>query len=145
MVDLMCPKTTLAEGGPSMRLRVRGIFLLVKIVVFACAITGMMIWKWKYEESKAQSDMQQLVEMDADTAGHALTVLPLVMRYDRLSKANPQDSLQMDAVAQQVVTIFPEFRAPSSGPGIKLVPTEKMLYMLRYWTRNQDVTVPARP
>jgi flagellar basal body-associated protein FliL len=128
-----------------LRLRVRGIFLLVIIVVFACAITGTMIWRWKYEDSKAQSDIDQLIEMDADTAGHALTALPLVMRYDRLSKTNPQDTPQMDAVAQQIVTIFPEFRAPAGGPGIKLVPTEKMLYMLRYWTRNQDVTVPARP
>jgi len=128
-----------------MRLRVRGIFLLVIIMVFACAVTGTMVWRWKYEDSKAQSDMDQIIAMDADYASHALQALPLVMQYDRLSKANPQGSPQMDAVAQQIVKVFPEFRDPSSGATLKLVPTEKMLYMLRYWTRNQDVTVPPRP
>ena len=128
-----------------MRLRVRGIFLLVIIMVFACAVTGTMIWRLKYEDSKAQSDIDQIIAMDADYAAHALQALPLVMQYDRLSKANPQGSPQMDAVAQQVVKIFPEFRDPSSGATLKLVPTEKMLYMLRYWTRNKDVTVPPRP
>jgi hypothetical protein len=127
-----------------MRLRVRGLFLLVIIVVFACAITGTMIWKWRYEDSKAQSDIEQLVQMDAGTTNSAIQALPLVMKYDKLSKANPQGCPQMDTLAQQVVSIFPEFRAPD-GPGIKLVPTEKMLYMLRYWMRNQGITVPARP
>jgi len=127
-----------------MRLRVRGLFLLVIIIVFACAITGTMIWKWKYEDSKAQSDIDQLVQMDADTTSNAILALPLVMQYDKLSKANPQGCPQMDSVAQQIVTIFPEFKV-SEGPGIKLVPTEKMLYMLRYWMRNQGVSVPARP
>ena len=128
-----------------MRLRVRGLFLLVIIVVFACAITGTMIWKWKYEDSKAQADVDQLVQMDADSTGQAIQVLPLVMKYDKLNKSNPQGCPQMDALAQQVVAIFPEFRAPSDGLRIKLVPTEKMLYMLRYWMRNQGVSVPARP
>jgi len=128
-----------------MRMRVRGVFLLVIIVIFACAVTGTMIWKWKYEDHKAQSDMDQIVAMDAGTADMAIKVLPMVMRYDRLSKANPPDSVQMDAVAMQIVQVFPEFKIPADGAGIKLIPTEKMLYMLRYWLRNQGVTIPARP
>ena len=59
-----------------MRLRVRGVFLLVIILVVACAFTGVMIWKWRYEDSKAQADVNQLVQMDAGTTSLAIQALP---------------------------------------------------------------------
>jgi len=117
-----------------MRLRVRGVFLLIVIVAFACAVTGTMIWKWKYEDRKAQADWEDMRAMDDVSVALATKVMPLVVKYDQLSKQYPQGSPDTDALARQIASAFPQFKLQSDTPGTNLIPVSRMEYMLHYWS-----------
>jgi len=119
-----------------LRLRLKGWVALVVICSLATLIAGAMITRWKYEDSKEQQAWEEVLQADQELAIKAQQTLPLVERYDALQKVHPEGSPEADAVAQQILGMFPWFKAPDAGQTMKLIPVKRMRVQLAGYIRR---------
>jgi hypothetical protein len=119
-----------------MRLRMKGVVPIVIIVALVVLIAGSMLFKVKYEDSREQAAWDAVLQADQRTAAQARQALPLVAKYEELTKAAAPGSQEVQSVAQQIVELFPQFRAPAEGSAVLLIPPEKMKRLLTHYAQR---------
>jgi type II secretory pathway pseudopilin PulG len=119
-----------------LRLRIKGWVVITVICVLATMIAGAMIARVKYEDKKEQQAWEEVVLADQELAVKAEQALPTVERYDVLIRQHPEGSPEADALAQQIVDLFPWFRDPNSGQAARLIPVKRMKVLLTGYVRR---------
>lgn len=124
-----------------MRLRIKGMVPIIIVMSLLVLIAGAMLFKVKYEDNEEQQAWNAVLEADQDLVERAKKALPLVAEYEALVKSANPDKAKVDAAAEKILALFPEFKAPDSGASVKLLPVERMRALLEgYRSIGQTVS-----